>query len=131
MIQSGEKEWNEITQATPREILKYGKITTEEFRIFGNAAAWLEWTSYCTIKKIETFKPQSGAATNLLDKLKELANKHSFSIFANIAPYKTSIATNPLDLLDQNTLENWYTNRGFKLNKYHGSVCAWYPQPAA
>jgi|SRR5690606_19690399 hypothetical protein len=128
-ISNGERDWNKITVDTLRHVEKYGITFTEDFRRFGNAEAWLEWESHCTIKKLETLKPRSGAASLLLSKLKELADRHGFLIFANVSSYATGV---PENLLSQTELEEWYVRQGFDVySGANGCVFAWYPKRPA
>jgi hypothetical protein len=104
-ILSAKQDWEsasiEYTLVSSRS---NGRKIEEPFRRFGDSIAWLEWSSYCTIKKIETLKPKTGAATLLLNLLKNISLKYSIHIFGNPIPYAPSHPSIILESMSQKRL---------------------------
>jgi hypothetical protein len=128
-IYSAQQEWESETTLYPLiHRLSRGKLEEEPFRRFQNAIAWLEWSEVCTIKKIETLCPKTGAATSLLSFLKKIASKHSVYIFGNPCCYPPSSPEASQSPLSQEELFCWYSRRGFIVDYGIDCPSIWYPK---
>lgn len=128
-ISSAKQEWESETTPYPLIHKLSGGIKEEEpFRRFQNAIAWLEWSGICTIKKIETLRPKTGAATSLLSFLKGIACKHSIYIFGNPCYYPPTSPEATQSPLSQEELFSWYERRGFIVDCGIDCPSIWYPK---
>lgn len=126
---NAQAEWEAATVPHPLSHRQsYGEFVQEPFRKYGDAIAWLEWTRFCEIKKLETLKARSGAATLLVVFLKALADKHRVHLFGQPIPYAPTCSLAAVAPLSQNELYAWYSRRGFKVGKSSSGVpYLWYP----
>ncbi|MGA2661068.1 MAG: hypothetical protein ABSH34_26600 [Verrucomicrobiota bacterium] len=128
-LSAAQAEWE--AAAVPYPLLhkqSYGKVVEEPFRKYGDAIAWLEWEGLCTIVKIETLSPRSGAASLLLSFLKAVAMKRGIRIYGNPVVYKPTCPLAGAAPLSQEELNAWYSKRGFVVGwSANGVPCLWYP----
>lgn len=122
-VSAAQVAWEAATAPYPlRHKQSYGEIVEEPFRRFGDAIAWLEWTDVCEIKKLETLKPNSGAATRLLAFLKQLADEHGINLFGNPVAYDPTCSLAAASPLSQDELNSWYSRHGFLVGKSNAGV---------
>lgn len=122
-------EWYSVTTPCAKRVIRRGREFTEPFRRYGKAIAWIEWSSICTIVKIETLQGKKGAATRLLSALKAICDKHGLRIFGNATAYQLSAYEDSGGLLSQEELVTWYRHNGFgaKTREDTGMTEIWYP----
>ncbi len=129
-LQQARREWEEKTVACPKTHYIGRTPYQEDFRRFGAAIAWLEWDDdFIQIAKIETLQPGQGAATNLIEFLKTLADKYYVRLFGNAVVYPPDAPAPEGNLFSQAQLECWYKKHGFQLRKIGdtGLTAIWYP----
>ena len=128
-IRLAKVEWeNKTIEHSKSRIRPGGDIVQDPFRKYGDAIAWLEWSNYCVIVKIETLFHGKGQATALLTFLKSLADKHQFLITGNPCCYETKVPEVDRNGLNQDQLEAWYRKNGFLIvNGESGVKTLWYP----
>ena len=101
----------------------------DEFRMYGDAIAILQWTNICTISKIETLRPRVGAATALLKFLKSLADRYQITLLGIATAYRPDEQTSEIEFLSQEELQSWYERHAFQLHKARtGCIEIWYPK---
>lgn len=127
-------EWEAATIPYPLPHKQsYGAIVEEPFRKYKDAIAWLEWEKHdegnvCEIKKLETMKRRSGAATSLLNFLKMISANHDIYIYGNPTPYPPTCPLAAECPMSQEELNNWYVKRGFLVGiSKNGVPYLWYP----
>jgi hypothetical protein len=128
-ISAARAEWEAATIPCPlsRE-QSHGEIVEEPFRRYGDAIAWLDWEDYCTIVKIETLRPRSGAATSLLSFLKSVATRHGIRIYGNPVVYEPTCPQAAASPLSQKELAAWYSKRRFIVGRSEeGIPYLWFP----
>ena len=121
-ILSAKAAWEQATLPFPISNQTCGEIMEEPFRQYGDAIAWLEWDDGCTIYKLETLKPKTGAASALLAFLKELAQTHNFVLRGNPVAYVPTSDLPAGDLLSQVELERWFYKHAFAVRKSSDGV---------
>jgi hypothetical protein len=133
-LSAARTEWEATTTPYPLPHKQsYGEVFVEPFRKFGHAIAWLEWVKYnagvvCEIKKLETLKRKTGAATSLLCFLKMISAKHSLHIYGNPTVYPSTCPLAAESPMTQEALDAWYVKRGFLVGKNQNGVpYLWYP----
>ena len=103
----------------------------DEFRQYGQAIAWLEWEDdHILISKIEAvLQAGQGAAKQLIEFLKSLADKYHVRLFGLAKVYPPDPPVPAGDLLNQAQLEDWWVRRGLQLRRIHGTDKSeiWYP----
>lgn len=121
-------EWEASTESRPRVQRQGKRELIDEFRQYGNALAVLKWGDFCTISKIESLRPGTGAATRLIEFIKSLAQKYQITLFGNATAYLPDNATTLDNFLTQDLLEGWYKRHGFQLHRNSlDGVEIWYP----
>ena len=128
-IVCAKSEWEAATvpHSCPRTRCN-GEIVEDPFRKYGDAVAWLEWSDVCEIKKIETLRPRSGAATALVTFLKALADKYKLRLFGQPIPYAPDCSLAADSPLSEEELFAWYSKRGFVVGRTSSGVpYLWYP----
>jgi hypothetical protein len=89
-----------------------------EFRQFGEAIALLQWADdRIEIAKFETLQPNRGAATQLVEFLKTLADKYQVELWGHAKTYLPDPPVPQGQLLDKEQLEDFYSKHGFQLRK--------------
>ena len=129
-MQQARQKWEQNTTPFPK-VHYIGKTPSNDaFRQFGQAIAWLEWNSdYIVITKIEALQTRQGAAKQLIEFLKGLADEYGVRLFGNAVVYPPDPPVPVGMLLSQQQLEAWYKKLGFQLRKIGGTgvTAIWYP----
>lgn len=111
--------WENATTARTCKCGQRRRAQTFAFRQFGDALADLVWGDECVIRHIETLSERKGAATALVEFLKQLADEHRFVLSGTATVYPPCCNAGK-ELLTQDQLEKWYGDRGFDV---HPSEC--------
>jgi len=129
-IESARAEWEADSEPCPSERRLRKSTVIDEFRRYGDALALLVWTNVCTISKLEAVNPRTGAASQLVEYLKSLADRHDIRLFGNITAYIPDLPGPQDNLLLQSQLEAWYERHGFWIHRGQKLVELWYPPPS-
>ena len=120
-LQQARHEWEANTTPHPKKhpLSKFrAEFHTHEFRQFGQAIAWLNWTEDCIeITKFETLQPGGGGPSRLIEFLKTLADKYQVPLWGHARIYEPDPPIPEGHLLTRGQLENFYKKHGFKLRK--------------
>ena len=107
------------TDKTEKFMEDYYKLSlphpfSDKIRIFGNVMLELyPFSGNIHLSDIRTMAPKSGAATNAIKMLTELADKHFVKIELLAKPYSKDKA----HITDIETLVNFYKKHGFKVDR--------------
>ena len=120
-LQRAREEWEVNTTPHPKKhpLSEFRPaFHTHEFRQFGQAIAWLDWSEACIeIKKLETLQPGGGGPTRLIKFLKALADKCQAPLWGHARAYDPDPPLPKGHLLTKEELEAFYRKHGFQLRK--------------
>jgi hypothetical protein len=114
-IAAARLQWERDSILSPREVIKRRRSIVEPFCRHEGVLAWLEWSSLCTIVKLEAINPHKGAGTAFLKYLTTLADTHQITLFGNPVVYSTNLIEEAF--LPQQQLELWYQKHGFTITR--------------
>ena len=127
------EKWEQLTIHSPQvRVLSSGKKLKENFRIYGSAAAVLDWNEpFCDIVRVESLAPKQGAATKMLKFLIELSREYGVVLRGSPVPYPPTFSEAAKSPMTQKRLIEWYQGLGFEVWESRGYLFMGFPSRAA